>query len=383
VSTKKKKKKNIMEDSEGANFWVLATVLASFAVVYLFNKSDKVGGRKKSYVRIRYLSFAFAFAFSFFLFLITFIYLSTPLPVLAIRTTRVSSLSLSLLLYTSIVALRLNSDKGPHSEDPKGRRLHYDYGVCEKQGKRPYMEDRHVVHGMLGGESVTLYGVFDGHGGSQAAQYCKDKVGKALVNAVEFPQDPEQALTEAILTVDKNYLRDARKHNRDDGTTLILCMVQGDTVTCANVGDSRAVLVKCDGNVEPLSYDHKPNSDSEKARIEALGGKVVFWGVWRVEGILAVSRAIGDRMLKKFVSAQPDFVSANITADDTYMVMASDGLWDVMENDEVGRLCSKIKNAHKAAEYLAKEAYKRGSADNICVLVVDLRTGGDDADNEE
>ena len=155
------------------------------------------------------------------------------------------------------------------------------------------MEDRHVVHGMLGGEDVSLYGVFDGHGGSEAAQYCKDQMGKALVKAVNFPQQPEKALTEAILGIDKDYLKSANvPPYRDDGTTLIVAMTQGKTITVANVGDSRAVLVKCDGSVDPLSYDHKPNGDSEKARIESLGGKVVFWGVWRVEGVLAVSRAM-------------------------------------------------------------------------------------------
>ena len=118
------------------------------------------------------------------------------------------------------------------------------------------MEDRHVVHGMLGGEQVSLYGVFDGHGGSQAAQYCKDHVGKALVNAVEFPNDPKKALKKAILSVDNAYLNEAMKHNRDDGTTLIVTMVTKDTITCANVGDSRAVLVKCDGTTDALSYDH-------------------------------------------------------------------------------------------------------------------------------
>ena len=277
-----------------------------------------------------------------------------------------------------------NSGKGVHSDDPAGRRLHYDYGVHLMKGKRPYMEDRHVVHGMLGGEDVSLYGVFDGHGGSEAAQYCKDQMGKALVKAVNFPQQPEKALTEAILGIDKDYLRSANvPPYRDDGTTLIVAMTQGKTITVANVGDSRAVLVKCDGSVDPLSYDHKPNGDSEKARIESLGGKVVFWGVWRVEGVLAVSRAIGDRMLKKYVSAQPDFLSVEVTHDDTYMVIASDGLWDVIENDEVGRLCSKIKNASKAAIYLANEAYKRGSADNICVLVVDLRTGEQEDEEDE
>ena len=87
-------------------------------------------------------------------------------------------------------------------------------------------------------------------------------------------------------------------------------------------------------------------------------------------------------LLKKYVTAEPEFVTAEVTPDDTYMVIASDGLWDVIDNDEVGRLCSKIKNSSLAAEYLANEAYKRDSADNICVLVVDLRTGNNDAENE-
>ena len=87
---------------------------------------------------------------------------------------------------------------------------------------------------MLGGEQVSLYGVFDGHGGSQAAQYCKDHVGKALVNAVEFPNEPKKALTKAILSVDKAYLSEAMKHNRDDGTTLIVTMVTKEPIRAFN-----------------------------------------------------------------------------------------------------------------------------------------------------
>ena len=227
---------------------------------------------------------------------------------------------------------------------------------------------------MLGGESVSLYGVFDGHGGSQAAQFCKDQIGKALVRSVDYPTNPEDAMRDAILSVDNEYLAAARRDVRDDGSTLLLALVQNERITVANVGDSRAVLVKCSGEVQAMSHDHKPNSESEKKRIEALGGSVVFWGVWRVEGILAVSRAIGDRMLKDYVSAEPDFERCDVSADDAYLVLASDGLWDVIDNREVGQICRDLKDAQDAANVLASEAYHRGSMDNICVLVVDLRT---------
>lgn len=236
------------------------------------------------------------------------------------------------------------------------------------------MEDRHVVLGMLGGEAVTLYGVFDGHGGQQAAQHCKDNVGKALVRSIDFPHNPEEALRDAILTLDDEYLAEARRDFRDDGTTLILAMAHGEKITVANVGDSRAILVMGDGTAKALSEDHKPNSDSEKKRIEALGGSVVFWGVWRVEGILAVSRAIGDRMLKEYVTAEPDFIHHDVDPDDSFVIIASDGLWDVVDNDEAAKICADIKDAQDAADVLASEAYHRGSSDNICVLVIDLRT---------
>ena len=86
-----------------------------------------------------------------------------------------------------------------------------------------------------------------------------------------------------------------------------------------------------------MSMDHKPNESSEKQRIENLGGMVVWAGTWRVGGVLAVSRAFGDRPLKKYVKADPHVKSEDITKDDEFVILASDGLWDVVTN-EVGKL---------------------------------------------
>ena len=112
----------------------------------------------------------------------------------------------------------------------------------------------------------------------------------------------------------------------------------GTTLTVANAGDSRALLVKADGSVTSLSNDHKPDRLDERERISRLGGTVVHWGVWRVEGILATSRSIGDRLLKDFIIPDPETTKRIVGPDDAYVVIATDGLWDVMRNEEVGRM---------------------------------------------
>lgn len=81
-----------------------------------------------------------------------------------------------------------------------------------------------------------------------------------------------------------------------------------------------------------MSEDHKPNKDSERARIEKEGGVVIWAGTWRVGGVLAVSRAFGDRPLKKFVIATPEVRQESVSSEDEFLILASDGVWDVVSN---------------------------------------------------
>eukprot|EP00967_Tisochrysis_lutea_P043238 scaffold52215_cov15-Tisochrysis_lutea.AAC.1 len=83
---------------------------------------------------------------------------------------------------------------------------------------------------------------------------------------------------------------------------------------------------------QPLSVDHKPNSKEERQRIENAGGVVVWAGTWRVGGVLAVSRAFGDKPLKRYVIATPDIREESLRDDDEFLILASDGLWDVISN---------------------------------------------------
>lgn len=87
-----------------------------------------------------------------------------------------------------------------------------------------------------------------------------------------------------------------------------------------------------------MSVDHKPNTREERTRIEDAGGVVVWAGTWRVGGVLAVSRAFGDRPLKRYVIPTPDIRDEVVTKDDDCLILASDGLWDVVSN-QVWPLC--------------------------------------------
>ncbi len=97
---------------------------------------------------------------------------------------------------------------------------------------------------------------------------------------------------------------------------------------------------------------------------------IVWAGTWRVGGVLAVSRAFGDRPLKRFVISTPDVREEQLTADDEFLILASDGLWDVVSNQEATALVRDQPDAEKAAKQLTEEAFLRGSNDNISCIVV-------------
>uniref|UniRef100_A0AAV1UR60 PPM-type phosphatase domain-containing protein n=1 Tax=Peronospora matthiolae TaxID=2874970 RepID=A0AAV1UR60_9STRA len=257
---------------------------------------------------------------------------------------------------------------------PINPHVHYRYGVSQMQGRRPYMEDRHTAVADLNGDPTqSFYGIFDGHGGDGAANYCVQAMCQNVIREPSITKEPAEALKSGFLRTDEEYLQIANGKSSEDGTTAVVVFTQGNEMFVAHAGDSRAVLVHRSGDVSVLTSDHKPNRPDERRRIQELGGSVVFWGVWRVEGILAVSRAIGDRMLKPLVVAEPEVKQLTRTKEDQYLVLASDGVWDTVSNEEVAQLVLKYEDPQTAAQHLMEEAYARGSMDNICVMVIDLR----------
>ncbi|XP_058733809.1 probable protein phosphatase 2C 8 [Vicia villosa] len=127
-----------------------------------------------------------------------------------------------------------------------------------------------------------------------------------------------------------------------------------------------------------MNNDDQPVLPDERERIEAAGGKVINWNGSRVLGILATSRSIGDHCMKPFVISQPEINVHGRTKSDEFVVVASDGLWDVVSNSfvcEVVKSCLQghmRRNHSDAAAILAELAMAKGSKDNISVIVIQL-----------
>jgi protein phosphatase 1L len=280
-------------------------------------------------------------------------------------------------------------------------------------GGRPYMEDRYVIEDLDAVQvevspvdvrshtqavevtygprkarrmtmPLSLFGIFDGHGGDKASQFCADWMSAYIRNDESYPYDLGYSMKNAFTTVDK----DVVNSGMPDGTTACaVTMVGGRRVVCANAGDSRAIIVRRDGSIVRLSRDHKPGIPDETRRISDLGGRVIYWGRWRVEGLLAVSRSIGDASLKPYITAEPEICEYDIGKEDLFLVISSDGVWDVMDNEEAahviiasscamhnGKLLVDTDRFKWAARNLCEHARSCGSTDNFSVICVDLKS---------
>lgn len=162
------------------------------------------------------------------------------------------------------------------------------------------------------------------------------------------------------------------------GTTATIILLCGEELFVAHVGDSRAVMSR-GGEAVRLCDDHRPGREDEMERIETAGGLILkVGGTYRVNGTLAVSRAIGDRGLKEFVVADPEILSRSLSTEDEFIVVASDGLWDYMTDQDCVDVTNGLlddrspKSLEQAAKNLVDIACERGSSDDVSVVVVDL-----------
>jgi protein phosphatase 1L len=221
-------------------------------------------------------------------------------------------------------------------------------------------------------QSVCFFGVFDGHSGRRACEYARDNLPRQ-VQAELSKAEPDEALRRAFLKTDEEFLKIANKEGLGDGSTAITALVRGRTLWVANAGDARAILVSGSTAIA-MSEDHKPNRESERRRITQAGGTVTFMGCWRVNGVLATSRGFGDRELKKVVSAEPEIRHRTLMEGDDYLVLASDGIWDVLSNQIVAEIVARSGGCRAAASAVTEEALRRGSMDNVTAVVISLRS---------
>ncbi|CAN4087617.1 unnamed protein product [Withania somnifera] len=243
-------------------------------------------------------------------------------------------------------------------------------GYSSFRGKRATMEDFYDIKtSEVDGKTVCLFGIFDGHGGSRAAEFLKGHLFQNLMKHPSFSTDTKLAISETYQQTDIDFLDSEKDTFRDDGSTASSAVLVGNHLYVANVGDSRTIISKS-GKAIPLSEDHKPNRTDERRRIESAGGVVMWAGTWRVGGVLAMSRAFGNRMLKQFVVAEPEIQDQEIDEELELLVLASDGLWDVVPNEDAISLAQAEEEPEAAARKLTETAFTRGSADNITCIVV-------------
>lgn len=291
------------------------------------------------------------------------------------------------------------------------------FGFASVCGRRRDMEDAVAIHPsfcqMEQGNSGKLhyFAVYDGHGCSHVATKCKERlhelVKEELENTEGDHEEWEHSMNRSFNRMDKEVIEwnnsvtgatcRCELHTPECdavGSTAVVAVVTPDKIIVANCGDSRAILCR-NGKAIPLSNDQKPDRPDELNRIQEAGGRVIYWDGPRVSGVLAMSRAIGDNYLKPYVICEPEVTVTDRTAEDDCLILASDGLWDVVSNDTacgVAGMCLK-RNASPASTsgngadgemnsdqccsdasmLLTKLALARRSYDNVSVVVVDLK----------
>mmetsp|Transcript_32297 Transcript_32297/g.55863 ORF Transcript_32297/g.55863 Transcript_32297/m.55863 type:complete len:295 (+) Transcript_32297:2424-3308(+) len=221
------------------------------------------------------------------------------------------------------------------------------YAASEMQGWRITMEDAKITHL---GRDMYVFGVFDGHGGHEVAHFVERHFIQELERNSNYRGGRyEKALTENFLYMDSLLLTPAGSQELKSlmnegenesmaGCTAIVVLVVGNRLYAANAGDSRAVLAR-GGRAVELSTDHKPDMPSERDRIIRAGGRVEDG---RVMGNINLSRSIGDFEYKNMkrpasehmITALPEVRTVELTPQDDFIVLACDGIWDMVTNQQ-------------------------------------------------
>ncbi|XP_056420631.1 integrin-linked kinase-associated serine/threonine phosphatase 2C isoform X1 [Hyla sarda] len=275
--------------------------------------------------------------------------------------------------------------------------------VAERRGEREELQDAHTICDLseecrpivTNISRLAFYAVFDGHGGSRAARYAAHNLHRNLVKKLPrgdigvVDKAIKKSLLDAFKLTDEEFLKQAasQKPAWKDGTTAICVVVADNVLYIANLGDSRAVLCRMnEENQKPtvlsLSKEHNPNQYEERMRIQRAGGNVRDG---RVLGVLEVSRSLGDGQYKRCgVISVPDVKRCPLADSDRFVLLACDGLFKAFSaeeavnfvlsyvQDEDSQTEDMVARYESACHRLANEAVRRGAADNVTVLIVQI-----------
>ncbi|KAK4353338.1 hypothetical protein RND71_028856 [Anisodus tanguticus] len=284
--------------------------------------------------------------------------------------------------------------------------------VYSQQGSKGLNQDSAILYHGYGVENGAFGGVFDGHGenGHRVSKLVMNKLPYLLLKLILFlPKitSPKQNVAdknfnkwkEACLSSFKVMDKDIKSLEKLDcscsGTTAVVAIKQDDDLIIANLGDSRAVLGRKteEGVIEAvqLTTDLKPSLPSEAERIRKCDGRVLalkeephiqrVWLPHRDAPGLAMSRAFGDFMLKDYgIISKPDVSYHHISPNDQFIVLATDGVWDVLSNDDVVSIVGAANNAAAASEAVVeasvdawKQKFPSSKRDDCAVICLFLQ----------
>ncbi|KAI3651054.1 hypothetical protein MP228_004535 [Amoeboaphelidium protococcarum] len=253
-----------------------------------------------------------------------------------------------------------------------------------EKGLRDSNEDRHFaapyLNELLGYEnpdhSLSAFGIFDGHGGSDCANFIANRLHINIGLNSNLNLNMRKCMTESFALTNQQWSQYADRNNlsKTCGTTAIVALIQNYQIFISWVGDSSAMLFLKNGIWLDFVVPHKPYFDQEKLRIEALGG---FVNHDRVNGALAVSRAFGD-LKYGCVRPDPDVIEYKLQGNEDFLLLACDGLTDVMTPMDILDVVKKtlsgdVRREHLICEKLVDAALNKGSTDNVSVIYIPLR----------
>lgn len=233
--------------------------------------------------------------------------------------------------------------------------------VAQNRGLRPYMEDTYSID--IGDDGTIVACVFDGHGGGEASDFLAHNFGKVVLAHTCNGKLSIESLTNVFDKIDQMIV------NRfESGSTASIVVIRGNKLIFANCGDSMA-YISGKHKVTNMSYEHKVSDPKETARLKRMGAQITYNdGVARINGALNISRSFGDRKWKQFVTARPYIVERRKRGVE-YIMLATDGVWDVMDAHEIDNVV-KTSSCKSSAANIIREAKRRGSGDNLTALVI-------------
>ena len=241
----------------------------------------------------------------------------------------------------------------------------------------------------------SFFGLYDGHGGKNCSNFLRDNLHLFITQDLNFPSDPQQAILRGFERAEAVFAELALKKRDKAGSCAVVVIIVGKKCYVANLGDSRAIMsVNSGAECAAMTKDHKPNEENENQRVIRAGGEVYSSGtaehaVFRIlPGRLAVSRAFGDIEAKlKELGGNPHVLIAipeirvfylNNSAD--FIVLASDGIFDRLENQEVIDIIwahennpnydDMLEKLTRGVEAVITESMNRESLDNVTVLAI-------------